>query len=114
MSDFTIYHNPRCSKSRTTLALLEANGIQPRVVLYLETPPSAGQIRALLGKLGAAADSTALRPFEPRSYADRIAGHPVAELGTRPILYMRALGREGRLPEALVAEVVAGRSGSPL
>lgn len=52
MSDFTIYHNPRCSKSRNTLALLEARGIQPRIVLYLQTPPTAGQIKALLGKLG--------------------------------------------------------------
>lgn len=46
----TIYHNPRCSKSRQTLALLEENGIEPKVVLYLQTPPSATQ----LGKLGKA------------------------------------------------------------
>jgi arsenate reductase len=55
MSDYTIYHNPRCSKSRKTLALLETNGIQPQVVLYLETPPDAGKIKALLGKLGVSA-----------------------------------------------------------
>ena len=52
MSDYTIYHNPRCSKSRNTLALLEENGIAPRVVLYLETPPDEAQIRGLLKKLG--------------------------------------------------------------
>lgn len=52
MTDYTIYHNPRCSKSRNTLALLQENGIEPRVVLYLETPPDAAQIKALLGKLG--------------------------------------------------------------
>ncbi len=52
MSDFTIYHNPRCSKSRTTLALLEEKGIQPEVVLYLETEPGEGEIRQLLDKLG--------------------------------------------------------------
>lgn len=52
MSDYTIYHNPRCSKSRNTLALLEANGIQPQVVLYLETPPDGKQIKSLLDKLG--------------------------------------------------------------
>ena len=52
MSDYTIYHNPRCSKSRNTLALLEENGIAPRVVLYLETPPDEAQIRDLLKKLG--------------------------------------------------------------
>ncbi len=55
MSDYTIYHNPRCSKSRNTLALLEENGITPKVVLYLETPPDARQLKGLLGKLGISA-----------------------------------------------------------
>ncbi len=55
MSDYTIYHNPRCSKSRNTLALLEENGIRPQVVLYLETPPDARQIKRLLDKLGMSA-----------------------------------------------------------
>lgn len=49
----TIYHNPRCSKSRQTLALLEENNIQPNVVLYLETPPDEGALKAILKKLGA-------------------------------------------------------------
>jgi arsenate reductase len=40
MADFTIYHNPRCSKSRQTLALLEENGETPEIVLYLESPPT--------------------------------------------------------------------------
>ena len=48
MSEFTIYHNPRCSKSRTTLALLEDKGIAPDIVLYLETPPNAAEIASLL------------------------------------------------------------------
>lgn len=48
----TIYHNPRCSKSRETLALLEARGIEPRVVAYLETPPDAATLRGLLERLG--------------------------------------------------------------
>ncbi|AQA19849.1 arsenate reductase (glutaredoxin) [Halioglobus japonicus] len=51
MSEFTIYHNPRCSKSRNTLALLEENGIEPEVLLYLETQPDEAEIRALLSKL---------------------------------------------------------------
>lgn len=49
---FTIYHNPRCSKSRQTLELLQQNKIEPEVVLYLETPPDAATIKSLLGKLG--------------------------------------------------------------
>ncbi len=55
MSKVTIYHNPRCSKSRNTLALLEENGVTPDIVLYLETPPDATQISGLLKKLGMSA-----------------------------------------------------------
>ena len=47
-----IYHNPRCSKSRQTLALLTAAGHNPQIVKYLETPLSAPQIKTLMGKLG--------------------------------------------------------------
>ncbi len=52
MAEFTIYHNPRCSKSRQTLALLEEAGIEPDVVLYLEHPPTANALKAVLAKLG--------------------------------------------------------------
>ena len=46
-----IYHNPRCSKSRETLALIEKKGIKPTVIEYLKTPPSAKELKALLAKL---------------------------------------------------------------
>jgi arsenate reductase len=48
----TIYHNPRCSKSRETLALLEGRGISPRIVNYLETPPTVAELKAILKSLG--------------------------------------------------------------
>lgn len=48
----TIYHNPRCSKSRQALALLEERGIKPAVVLYLDTPPDAKTLQSILKKLG--------------------------------------------------------------
>jgi len=51
MSDFTIYHNPRCSKSRATLALLEENGVSPNIVPYLESPLGEDDINGLLAKL---------------------------------------------------------------
>lgn len=51
MSEVTIYHNPRCSKSRDTLSLLKSNGIDPQVVLYLDTPPDAQTLRTLLSQL---------------------------------------------------------------
>ena len=52
MTDLTLYHNPRCSKSRAALALLEARGLQPQIIRYLDTPPSPEELRALLAKLG--------------------------------------------------------------
>ena len=50
----TLYHNPRCSKSRAALTLLQEKGIEPEVVLYLETPPSREALATLVGKLGIA------------------------------------------------------------
>ena len=47
-----ILHNPRCSKSRLTLELLKEKGIDPEVVLYLKTPPTAEELSAILNKLG--------------------------------------------------------------
>ena len=46
-----ILHNPRCSKSRTTLQLLLDNGVEPEITLYLDTPPTAGQLSSILEKL---------------------------------------------------------------
>lgn len=48
----TIYHNPRCTKSRQTLALLEERGIQPKVIEYLVTPPTEAELKRLLKLLG--------------------------------------------------------------
>ncbi len=48
----TIYHNPRCSKSRQTLALLEENGVSPAIVEYLNEPPDAATLTRLLELLG--------------------------------------------------------------
>jgi len=47
-----IYHNPRCSKSRQTLALLQENGVEPEVVLYLDDAPTTDELKNLLIKLG--------------------------------------------------------------
>jgi len=48
MSKVTIYHNPRCSKSRQTLALLQEHGIEPEVIPYLQNPPDAHTLERLL------------------------------------------------------------------
>lgn len=48
----SIFHNPRCSKSRATLALLQEQGIEPEIRLYLESPPDAKELSSILQKLG--------------------------------------------------------------
>ena len=55
MSDFIIYHNPRCSKSRQTLEILNKQNVDTEIVLYLENPPSAEEISSILQKLGLSA-----------------------------------------------------------
>lgn len=52
MSAVQIYHNPHCSKSREALNLLQQNGIQPEIILYLENPPSLNELAAVIDKLG--------------------------------------------------------------
>ena len=52
MSDLTIYHNPRCSKTRQTLELIRSKGVEPEIVLYLQDAPSSGDIADALRMLG--------------------------------------------------------------
>ena len=52
MANVTIWHNPRCSKSRNAVALLEEQGIEAEVVKYLDTPPNKDEIKAVLKMLG--------------------------------------------------------------
>ena len=51
MSMVIIYHNPRCTKSKATLKLLQNNGIDPEIIEYLETPPNADELTEILLKL---------------------------------------------------------------
>lgn len=117
MTDLTLYHNPRCSKSRSALQLLEARGLTPTIVLYLETPPSAAQLQAVLSKLGIAArqllrsgeaDYQVLNLADPSlSEAQLIAAmvaHPT--LIERPILIAGDQAVIGRPPEK-VLEILA-------
>lgn len=52
MSAVTLYHNPRCGKSRSALELLRGRGIEPAVVEYLKTPPTAAELESILDQLG--------------------------------------------------------------
>ncbi|RRV06924.1 arsenate reductase (glutaredoxin) [Pseudomonas sp. v388] len=110
MTDLTLYHNPRCSKSRGALELLQARGLTPDVVLYLETPPDAAQLRALLDKLGINARQllrTGEDAYKQLNLADAslgedeliaaMAAHP--KLIERPILVAGDKAVIGRPPE---------------
>lgn len=110
MSDFTIYHNPRCSKSRQTLALLQERGIEPEIVLYLEQVPSKKLLKELLQKLGIAARDLLRRSEEvyktlglsdaslsEAALIDAMHTHP--QLIERPIVVRGARARLGRPPE---------------
>lgn len=110
MTDLTLYHNPRCSKSRGALELIEARGLTPNVVRYLETPLNAAQIKALLGKLGIRArqllrtgeDEYKMLQLADESLSeaqliDAIAQHP--KLMERPILEVGDKAVIGRPPE---------------
>lgn len=52
MAEVTIYHNPRCSKSRATLELIKKQGIEPNVVEYLKTPPNVSSLKKVVDTLG--------------------------------------------------------------
>lgn len=65
----TIYHNPRCSKSRQTLELLVGRNIEPEVIEYLKTPPSAEQLKQLLRMLGLP-DARALMRKKEKEYRE--------------------------------------------
>jgi len=110
MGEVTIYHNPRCSKSRQTLALLTARGITPRVVHYLDTPPNAATLTRLL-KLLSMRPRELMRTHE-QPYAElqldearrtddeliaAMVGHPV--LIERPIVEANGRAVIGRPPE---------------
>ncbi len=72
-----IYHNPRCSKSRQTLALLEEKGINPEIILYLKDNPNKDDIKDLLQKLGIPAEKL-IRKGE-QIYKDNFKGKSLSE-----------------------------------
>ena len=110
----TLYHNPRCSKSRDTLSLLKANGIDPNVVLYLETPPDAATLRELIALLGFASARDLMRQKEDLYKSLNLADSHLSEaeliqamvdnpkLIERPIVVSNGQARIGRPPEQVL------------
>ncbi|WGI22721.1 arsenate reductase (glutaredoxin) [Amylibacter sp. IMCC11727] len=105
----TIWHNPRCTKSRQTLALLEENGETPNVIKYLETPPSIDEIRAALTALNVPAiqimrtgektfKNLGLSKIDPdETLITAMAENPI--LIERPIVFKNDRAAIGRPPE---------------
>ncbi len=93
----TLYHNPRCSKSRQALALLQARGVEPRIVLYLEDPLDAKALRRLLRQLGLGAREL-LRGNES---AARERGLKRSELGEDELI--AAMAEEPKLIQRPIA-----------
>ncbi|MBF8780768.1 arsenate reductase (glutaredoxin) [Pseudomonas fulva] len=113
MTELIFYHNPRCSKSRAALELLEQRGLAPTVVRYLETPPDAATLQGLLGKLGIGARQllrTGEEEYQALGLADpaltearlveAMASHP--KLIERPVLVVGDKAVIGRPPEKVL------------
>ena len=110
----TLYHNPRCSKSREALALLQANGCEPDIVLYIDTPPTAKQLKALVATLGITARQL-IRKTEDAYKELNLADEKLSEaalikamvtnpkLIERPIFMNNGKAIVGRPPENVLA-----------
>ena len=113
----TIYHNPRCSKSRETLSLLKDNGIDPDVVLYLETPPDSTTLHKLLTMLGMNSARELMRQKEELYKDLNLSDSQLSEealiqamvdnpkLIERPIVVANGKARIGRPPEDVLGIV---------
>ena len=108
-----IYHNPRCTKSRATLALLQERGLVPTVIEYLQTPPTATQLRAVIRKLGIEPaelvrkgeevfkTTYAGKSLSAAQWIDAMVQHPI--LIERPIVIVGEHAAIGRPPENVLA-----------
>jgi arsenate reductase (glutaredoxin) len=110
----TIYHNPRCSKSRTTLALLQEKGVEPQIVEYLVAPPDADELKRILAMLGIgprelmrSKEAKEAGLADPGLSDDALIAGMVANpiVIERPIVVSGSKARIGRPPES-VLEIV--------
>ena len=101
----TIYHNPRCSKSRATLALLEENGVSPRIVEYLKTPPSKEEMGRILDGLGMEPRDLMRKKEEPYTVlnlSDADTSREALILMERPVVVKDGRYALGRPPESVL------------
>ena len=113
MSDISIYHNSRCSKSRQTLALLEEQGVQPTIIEYIKTPPTTEALTEILAQLGFSARdllrkgeaiykelNLADKSLTDQQLIEAMCEHP--KLIERPIVIHNGKAKIGRPPEAVL------------
>jgi len=114
MTDITFYHNPRCSKSRETLALVEKEQHKIEVIKYLETPPSIDTIQELISQLGFSSARQLMRTKESLYKELNLASEEdesvlIAAMQTnpklieRPIVVANGKAAIGRPPESVLA-----------
>ena len=109
-----IYHKPRCSKSRQTLQLLQEQGVDPEIIEYLKTPPSAEELNDILQKLGLEprelmrkneteykASGLDDETLDRQGLINGMVNHPI--LIERPIVIAHDKAAIGRPPEAVLA-----------
>lgn len=121
--EITIYHNPRCAKSRAALALLRSHGVEPRVVEYLKTPPSARELARILKLLGIEARALlrtkepiyrqaglARADLKPAALIDAMVRHPV--LIERPLIVAGERAVVARPPEKALTLLPPARTAS--
>ena len=111
MAEVTIYHNPRCSKSRETLRLLQDRGVEPNIIEYLEDPLDEAALESLLGQLGMepdqlvrekeeAYDRLGLAQADRKTLIRAMVDNPI--LIERPIVARGERAQLGRPPERVL------------
>jgi len=113
MPKVTIYHNPRCSKSRQTLALLREHDVEPTIIEYLNAPPDEKTLAGLLKKLGMEPQQLIRKKEhralglpdtdDPQELIARMAANP--QIIERPIVVCGRKARLGRPPEGVLTIV---------
>jgi arsenate reductase len=114
MSDLKILHNPRCSKSRQTLQLLQEKGFEPQIIEYLKTPLSADELTHIIAQLGFSSARQLMRKGESAYKEQNLADPNLSEdslitamlenpkLIERPIVMCNGKAAIGRPPESVL------------
>jgi len=123
MTDITIYHNSACGTSRNTLALIRNSGVEPSVILYLETPPSRDELKKLIADMGISARDLLRKNTEPYEQlglsedrfsddelVDAMLTHPI--LINRPVVVTPLGTRLCRPSEAVLDILPAAQQGA--